>query len=105
MSEITGPSRDLLTDLLAPLAHLSQIVAPIQDIRSILDARLPYFGDFALAGAAPVSAGGSVSVTIQSLSISAPTATVNDIGGLTIDEIERALASRLAFGRRGRAGS
>lgn len=102
ISEITGPSRDLLTDLLAPLAHLSQIVAPIQDIRNMLDARLPHPGELALAGAVGV---GGVSVTIQTLSINAPTATVGDIGKLTIDEIERALASRLAFGRRGRAGA
>ncbi|MFY9174710.1 MAG: hypothetical protein WAO24_05120, partial [Peptococcia bacterium] len=106
VSEITGPSRDLLTDLLAPLAHLSQIVAPIQDIRNMLDARLPHFGDFAPAGAPAGAVGvGGVNVTIQSLSINAPTATVGDIGKLTIDEIERAIASRLAFSRRGRAGS
>ena len=36
VSEITGPTRDLLTDLLSPLAHLGSIVAPIQDIRQIL---------------------------------------------------------------------
>jgi len=36
VAEITGPTRDLLTDLLSPLAHLGQIVAPIQDIRQIL---------------------------------------------------------------------
>src|SRR5690606_15928799 len=43
VSEITGPTRDLLTDLLSPLAHLGQIVAPIQDIRQILYERLPNF--------------------------------------------------------------
>ena len=43
VSEITGPTRDLLTDLLSPLAHLGSIVAPIQDIRQILHERLPNF--------------------------------------------------------------
>ena len=43
VSEITGPTRDLLTDLLSPLAHLGSIVAPIQDIRQILYERLPNF--------------------------------------------------------------
>src|SRR5690606_30407054 len=37
ISEITGPTRDLLVDLLSPLANLNAIVAPIQDIRNILD--------------------------------------------------------------------
>ena len=43
ISEITGPTRDLLVDLLSPLANFGAIVAPIQDIRNILYERMPNF--------------------------------------------------------------
>ncbi|WP_461366847.1 hypothetical protein, partial [Candidatus Darwinibacter acetoxidans] len=53
VSEITGPTRDLFIDLLSPLAHLGQIISPIQDIRNILDQRLPDFGALEFAAAGP----------------------------------------------------
>src|SRR5690606_35278391 len=77
VSEITGPTRDLLVDLLSPLAHLAQIVAPIQDIRQILYERLPNFNALEFAGAG-VGADRK-SVVIENLNVSAPTTGVDDI--------------------------
>lgn len=102
ISEITGPTRDLLVDLLSPLANFGAIVAPIHDIRNILDTRLPNFNnlsmDFAGAGAM------GPAVVIENLNVTAPTTGVDDISRATIDQIERALAGRIQFGIRGRGG-
>jgi len=99
VSEITGPTRDLLVDLLTPLANLNAIVGPIQDIRSILDARLPMLGgELALAGA------GGVSVSIDRLIVEAQDTSTESIATASIAEIERAIAKRLADARRGRGG-
>ena len=102
VSEITGPTRDLLTDLLAPLANFGQIIAPIQDIRNILYESLPRFGsmDFAGAGVGAMGPG----IVIENLNVSAPTTGVDDISRATIDQIEKALAGRINFGIRGRGG-
>ena len=103
VSEITGPTRDLLVDLLKPLANLNSIVSPIQDIRDILDARLPdvgAMGDMALAGAG----GGGISVRIDRLVVEAQDTSTQSIAAASIDEIERALAERLGDNIRGRGG-
>lgn len=96
VSEITGPTRDLFVDLLAPLANLSQIVAPLQDIRNILDARLPNFDNLALAGV-----GGDIHVTV------APGAVVvqGGAGGkVDMDDLSKKLAKQFASEIRGRGG-
>ena len=102
ISEITGPTRDLLTDLMAPLANFGQIVAPIQDIRNILYERLPNFGNMDFAGAGVGAMGPAV--VIENLNVTAPTTGVDDISRATIDQIEKALAGRINFGIRGRGG-
>ena len=103
MSAITGPTRDLLVDLLTPLANLNAIVGPIQGIRDILDARLPDFGEnLALAGA---SAGaGGVSVNIDQFIVQAQNTSPQSIATASAKTIERLIAEQLAFARRGRGG-
>ena len=102
VSEITGPTRDLLTDLMAPLANFGQIVAPIQDIRNILYERLPNYDAFGMdfAGAGAIGP----AVVIENLYVTAPTTGVDDISRATIDQIEKALAGRINLGIRGRGG-
>lgn len=102
VSEITGPTRDVLTDLMAPLANFGQIIAPIQDIRNILYERLPNFGTMDFAGAGVGAMGPAV--IIENLNVNAPTTGVDDISRATIDQIEKALAGRINFGIRGRGG-
>jgi hypothetical protein len=104
VSEITGPTRDLLVDLLSPLAHLAQIVAPIQDIRQILYERLPNFNALEFAGAGVGIGAVGPTVIIENLNVTAPTTGVDDISRATIDKIEKALALRISFGIRGRGG-
>lgn len=100
VSEITGPTRDLLTDLLSPLANLGSIVAPIQDIRAILDARLPNFNAMQFGA---VGVGGSVSVVFEpgSIVVQSSAATGAELSNDLLDAIERGLATRVAFGFRG----
>ena len=101
VSEITGPTRDILTDLMAPLANLNAIVAPIQDIRSILDARLPNFNTMQFGA---VGVGGGVNFVFEPGAIvvhSSATGAV-DLSNDLLDAIERGLATRVAFGLRGR---
>src|SRR5690606_17823584 len=43
IAEITGASRDLLVDLLSPLARLDEQTGILQRIHSVLDERLPRF--------------------------------------------------------------
>ncbi len=97
VSEITGPTRDLFSDLLKPLTNLNQIVSPMQDIKNLLAEHLPRLGsnDMAFAGM-----GGGV--VIQNLNVTSATNSIQDISDATIDEIERALADRYAKAKRGR---
>jgi len=100
VSEITGPTRDLLIDLLSPIANLGSIVAPIQDTRAILDARLPNFNALQFDA---VGVGGGVSVVFEPGAIvvhSSATGAV-DLSNDLLDAIERGLATRVAFGFRG----
>jgi len=100
VSEITGPTRDILTDLMAPLANLNAIVAPIQDIRSILDARLPNFNtmQFAAVGAG----GGNIVFEAGAIVIHSTATGGYELGNEMMDAIESRLAERLGGGRRGR---
>lgn len=103
ISEITGPTRDLLVDLLSPLASFGQIIAPIQDIRNILYERLPNFGNMDFAGAGAGGAGGVV-FEPGSIVINSSATNSRDLTRDLLDEIERGLANRIAFGIRGRGG-
>lgn len=103
VSEITGPTRDLLVDLLSPLANFGQVIAPVQDIRNILYERLPNFNNMDFAGAGAGSMGGVVfesgSIVIHSLATNSAELSRN-----LLDQIEREMARRFVVGQRGRGG-
>lgn len=98
VSEITGPTRDILIDLLTPVANLNSIVAPIHSIRDILDSRLPNFNSmqFEFAGA------GGVSVSIENLNVNSASNSADSVAGASISAIENALAKRIESNRRGK---
>ena len=104
ISEITGPTRDLLVDLLSPLANFGQIVAPIQDIRNILYERMPNFNslslDFAGVGAGAIGPG----VVIENITVHSSAKDGRQLARDMMDEIEREMARRINFGIRGRGG-
>jgi TP901 family phage tail tape measure protein len=102
ISEITGPTRDLLVDLLKPLANLNSIVSPIHDIRDILNTRLPNLGSYPVASTVGGAEGYSVNVSIQNFTVSAPTTGVNDVAEASINKLEQTLAQRLLNNLRGR---
>lgn len=103
VSEITGPTRDLFIDLLSPLAHLGQIISPIQDIRNILDQRLPDFGALEFATAGPGAFGG-VTFEPGSIVINSSGTSATELSRDMLDAIEREMARRVNFGIRGRGG-
>ena len=103
VSEITGPTRDLFIDLLSPLAHLGQIISPIQDIRNILDQRLPDFGALEFAAAGPGAFGG-VTFEPGSIVINSSGTSATELSRDMLDAIEREMARRVNFGIRGRGG-
>lgn len=104
VTEFTGPSRDLLIDLLSPLAHLAQVVSPLWDIRNILDQRLPNFNasgmEFAAAGAGAMSP----AVVIENITVHSSAKDGRQLARDMMDEIEREMARRINFGVRGRGG-
>jgi len=102
VSEITGPTRDLLTDLLSPLAHLAQIVSPIQDIRQILYERLPNFNQMEFAGAGAI--GGDIVFESGAIVINSSGTSATELSRDMLDAIEREMARRINFGVRGRGG-
>lgn len=85
VSEITGPTRDLLIDLLSPLASLPSQIGILGQIRDILDARLPR-GALAVAGpTGPL-------ITIQNMTVSG--AGGQEIADDFLRQIERMLGRR-----------
>ena len=94
ISEITGPTRDLLTDLLAPLANFNSLVGIGNRIYDLLDARLPNMNQLAIAG------GGS-SINIEQILVDATGGDATEISTNLVDELEEALADRLIDNRRG----
>lgn len=106
-SEISGPFRDTLTDLLAPLAQFGQIVSPIrsmaQDVASI-NAKIPHYGDFAIAGQGAINSS-SFSVTIQNLNVKGTAGSVADLGKMSARDLERELAKIFVKQRRGGFGN
>ncbi len=69
ISEITGPTRDLLITLLSPLASLDSLVGIGNRIYNLLDARL---------GSPVAAAGGGIDVHIDSINITPPAGEVWD---------------------------
>ena len=104
VSEITGPTRDLLTDLLSPLANFGQIVAPIQDIRNILYERMPNFNALSLDFAGVGAIGGDIVFESGSIVISSSGTNATELSRDMLDAIEREMARRINFGIRGRGG-
>ena len=90
ITDLTGPARDHFADLLAPLRNLGAQLTAMQDIRNILDARLPKVGVW--NGGATVTAGGP-SIHIDTVKIDR----VSDARSL-FGELSR-IASRLERGR------
>jgi len=89
--EITGPTRDLLTTLLSPLARLDEQTGILVRIHDLLDARLPMMRDLALAGP------GGITVNVYA----GLGADGRQIGEDVLDVLEEALADRLTYDRRG----
>jgi len=95
ISEITGPTRDILIDLLSPLASLNSLVGIGNRIAGILDARLPVMGELGLAGVeGGVVINGDINLYPQ-------TANIDEITQLTAQEIERKISESLIRSRRG----
>ncbi len=104
VSEITGPTRDLLVDLLSPLANFGQIVAPIQDIRNILYERLPNFESFGMDFAGAGAIGGDIVFESGAIVINSSGTSATELSRDMRDAIEREMARRVNFGIRGRGG-
>lgn len=100
VSEITGPSRDFLGDLLAPLANFGQVVAPIQDIRNILYETLPNFGNMDFAGAGAIGSG----VVIESIVVNSSAKDGQGLARDMMDAIDREMGRRYKSSTRGRGG-
>lgn len=104
VSEITGPTRDLLTDLLSPLANFGQVVAPVQDIRNILDTRLPNFNNLSMDFAGAGAIGGDIVFESGAIVINSSGTSATELSRDMLDAIEREMARRVNFGIRGRGG-
>ena len=104
VSEITGPTRDLLTDLLSPLANFGQVVAPVQDIRNILDTRLPNFNNLSMDFAGAGAIGGDIVFESGAIVINSSGTSATELSRDMLDAIEREMARRINFGVRGRGG-
>ena len=87
ITEITGPTRDLLTDLLRPVANLGTLTGIGERIYNVLDARLPNFND-------GMQLAGMGSITIENLNVTAGHGGIDAIAKATIGEVERALAEQ-----------
>lgn len=90
INELTGPARDHFSDLLAPLRHLGAQLSTLQDIRNILDARLPALGSVGNNRALP---GGGVVIN-GDLTVSTAATNARDL----FDEISR-IANRKGRGQ------
>jgi hypothetical protein len=104
ISEITGPTRDLLVDLLSPLANFGAIVAPIQDIRNILYERMPNFNALSLDSAGVGAGAIGPGVVIENITVHSSAKDGRQLARDMMDEIEREMARRINFGTRGRVG-
>ena len=89
ISEITGPTRDLLVDLLSPLASLDSLTGIGNRIYDLLDARLTEGG-----GLAAASVGGG-DIVFESGAI-----TVQGTPETAVDDMYEAIAERFANDRR-----
>lgn len=99
ISEITGPSRDLLVDLLTPLASLDSLVGVGTRIYDLLDLRLPDFG-----AQLAIAAAGGPSVEIHEFKVYAADSSPQSIINASVPQLEELLAESLAVKRRGQGG-
>src|SRR5690606_16595237 len=99
VSEITGPTRDLLTDLLSPLASLNTLTGIGERIYGVLDERLPMPGlMLATAGAGT----GGVHVTIERGAVQITSASgTRELDDDMVNELAERLARKIAFELRG----
>lgn len=97
ISEITGPTRDLLTDLLRPLARFDELTGIGNRIYDLLDARLPKMGELAVAS-------GAGDVNIGEINLTVPVDDASQIPRRVVDDLESELATRLLDERRGTGG-
>ncbi len=98
ISEITGPTRDLLVTALAPLSSLDSLTgigARIYDV--LLEIR-----DNVIVGPTPALAGVGGAVTIETINISTANGEPTEISRELVDAIDEELAKRYGDSRRGR---
>ena len=103
VSEITGPTRDLLIDLLTPLASLNVLTGIGERIYNLLDDRLPAPVGLQFAGAGSVGYG-APQITFQpgAVVVYSHAGTIQELTGDAVDEIYRQLSERLERSFRGR---
>ena len=96
VSEITGPTRDLLIDLLTPLTSLNTLTGIGERIYNLLDDRLPAPVGMQFAGAG-AGGYGAPQITFEpgSVQVYPQTSSTQSITDDTVEEIERKLAERL----------
>lgn len=101
VSEITGPTRDLLTDLLTPLVSLNTLTGIGERIYNLLNERLPMPG-MQLASVGAVGVGGfHITIEREAVQVIRTGGGDTDIDDDTIDEIAERLAEQIAFKLRG----
>ena len=92
-AQFTGPDRDLLVDLLTPLARLDSLEGIGNRIYNILDERLPQMNGVTTTGAGEI--------VFESGAIQVQTTDETTITNDMLDEIEEGMADRIYRGRRG----
>lgn len=95
VSEITGPTRDLLLTTLAPLAALDYLPSILDRIYNVLDTRLPAFAGATLPGASVVRAGDNIeiNITVPAAAIGSH-AQATTLGNTIADQLRRELRGR-----------
>ncbi|TDX52137.1 hypothetical protein [Orenia marismortui] len=96
ISEITGSTRDLFTDLLTPLANFPSLLNINERIYNQLVAMSQ--NGLAIAGAG----GYDVSVRIENLNVESQSNSSQSIANASVSDIESAIATAIGDGKRGR---
>ncbi|WP_018249716.1 hypothetical protein [Orenia marismortui] len=96
ISEITGSTRDLFTDLLTPLANFPSLLNINERIYNQLVAMSQ--NGLAIAGAG----GYDVSVRIENLNVESQSNSSQSIASASVSDIESAIATAIGDGKRGR---
>lgn len=99
ISEITGGTRDLFTDLLTPLANFPSLVGINERIYSkLVEMKQLMSGGMSLAGAG----GYNVSVRIENLNVESQSNSSQSIANASVSDIESAIATAIGDGKRGK---